>query len=53
MRFNIMDFKFMATPMEANMKKLNDSALDSDLVDPRMYRKWIGSLIYLFNMLEK
>ena len=31
-----MDCKSMATPMEANMKKLSDFASSSDLVDPAM-----------------
>jgi hypothetical protein len=29
----MMDCKSMATPMETNLKKLSDSASDSDLVD--------------------
>jgi hypothetical protein len=49
MRFNMMDCKSMATPMETNLKKLSDSASDSNLVDPTMYRQWIGSLMYLLN----
>jgi hypothetical protein len=49
MRFNMMDCKSMATPMETNMKKLSDSTSDSYLVDPTMYRQWIGSLMYLVN----
>jgi hypothetical protein len=49
MRFDMMDCKSMATPMETNLKKLSDSASDSDLVDPTMYRQWIGSLMYLVN----
>jgi hypothetical protein len=39
----------MTTPMETNLKKLSDSSLDSDLMDPMMYRQWIGSLMYLVN----
>jgi hypothetical protein len=37
-RFVMMDCKSMATPMMKNLKKLSDSALDSNLVDPTMYR---------------
>lgn len=46
-RFRMMDCKSMATPMGTNLKKLRDFELD--LVDPSMYRRLIGSLIYLVN----
>jgi hypothetical protein len=39
----------MATPMETNVNNLSDSNSDSDLVDPAMYKKMIGSLMYLVN----
>lgn len=45
----MMDYKSMATPMESNLKKLRKSALDSDLVDPMIYRELIWSLMYLVN----
>ena len=45
----MMDCKSMVTPMEANLKKLHDSAISSDRVDPTMYRQLIGSLLYLVN----
>ena len=32
----MMDCKSMATPMEANLKKMSDSASDSNLVDRTM-----------------
>ena len=35
-RFGMMDYMSMATPMEANLKKLSDSASNSDLVDSIM-----------------
>jgi hypothetical protein len=41
------DCKLMDTPMITNMKKVITS--NSKLVDPRIYRKLIGSLMYLFN----
>ncbi len=48
-RFSTMDSKSMATPVEANLKKLREPTFDSDLVDPTMYRQLIGSLMYLVN----
>jgi len=45
----MMDYKSMVTPMEANLKKLHDSAISSDRVDPTMYRQLIGSLLHLVN----
>eukprot|EP00253_Pinus_taeda_P012684 PITA_12684 len=38
----------MSTPMITNWKKLH--ALDSELVDPTLYRELIGSLMYLVNI---
>jgi hypothetical protein len=46
-RFGMMECKSMATPMTINLKLLSDSS--SDLVDPAMYRQFIGSLMYLVN----
>lgn len=37
--FGMMECKSMATPMEANLKKLNDFAISSDLVDTSMYHQ--------------
>lgn len=45
----MMDYKSMATPMMTNLKKLNDSTSDSNLVYPMMCKKLIGSLMYLVN----
>jgi len=44
-----MDNKSMAIPMRTNMGKLSDTALDSKLVDPTMYKQLIKSLMYLYN----
>jgi hypothetical protein len=46
-RFRIMDCKSVTTPMVTNMKLLSDSS--SYLVDPKMYRELIRSLMYLVN----
>lgn len=46
-RFGMMDYKSMATPMVSNLKKLHETAFDSNLVDPTMYKQLIGSLMYL------
>ena len=35
--------------MDANLKKLRDSASYSNLIDPTMYRLLVGSLMYLTN----
>ena len=37
-RFGMLDCKSIATPMDANLKKLRGSASDSNLIDPTMYR---------------
>ena len=39
----------MATPMDANFKKLKDSTSNSDMIDPTINRQLIGSLMYLTN----
>jgi hypothetical protein len=41
------DYKLMATPMITNLKKIDTS--NSELVDPRIYRQLVGSLMYLVN----
>jgi hypothetical protein len=46
-RFRMENCRSMATPMVTNLKKF--ITLDSELVDPRIYRQLIGSLIYLVN----
>jgi hypothetical protein len=46
-RFRMEDFRPMATPMVTNLKKVITSV--SELVDPRIYKQMIGSLMYLVN----
>src|SRR5713101_4255975 len=46
-RFGMMDCKAMTTPMEMNLKLLNDASSES--VDSTMYHQMIGSLMYLTN----
>jgi hypothetical protein len=43
----MMDYKSMDTTMNTDIRKVK--FLDSDLVDPSLYRKLIGSLMYLVN----
>jgi len=47
-RFYIEGCKSMATPMITNWEKLH--ALDSELVNPTLYRQLIGSLMYLVTL---
>ena len=46
-RFNMLECKVMATPMDSNLKLLADDS--SELVDVNHYRQIIGSLMYLTN----
>jgi hypothetical protein len=45
----MMDCRSMATPMISNLKKKNEAASNSNLVDPTMYKQLVGSLMYLVN----
>ena len=47
-RFDMLDCKAMATPMDTNLKLLSDET--SELVDMTHYRQIIGSLMYLMNI---
>ena len=46
-RFDVLECKAMATPMDTNLKLLTDES--SKLVDVTQYRQIIGSLMYLTN----
>jgi hypothetical protein len=46
-RFRLMDCKAMPTPMVKNLKLLSDTS--SETLDATMYRRIIGSLMYLTN----
>ena len=46
-RFDMLDCKSMATPMDTNLKLLSDKS--SELVDMTQYKHIIGSLMYLMN----
>ena len=46
-RFGMMDCKYMTTPMTTNLKLLGDTS--SGMIDATLYRKMIGSLMYLAN----
>jgi hypothetical protein len=46
-RFGMMDCKSMNTPMMTKPKLLCDTS--SEIVDATLYRKMIGSLMYLMN----
>ena len=46
-RFDMLECKSMATPMDTNLKLLADES--SELVDVTQYKQIIGSLMYLTN----
>ena len=46
-RFDMLECKAMATPMDTNLKLLADAS--SELVDVTLYKQIIGSLMYLTN----
>ena len=45
----MLNCKSITTLMDANLKKLRDSASNSNLIYPIMYHQLIGSLMYLTN----
>jgi hypothetical protein len=46
-KFGMTDCKSMPTPMVMDLKKMNKDSTDSGKIDPYLYRKLIGSLMYL------
>jgi hypothetical protein len=45
----MMDCKSMPTLMVMNLNKMNETSSDSGDIDPHIYRKLIGSLMYMAN----
>ena len=45
-RFEMLDYKSMSTMMDANFKKLKEFTSNYYMIDPIMYRQFIGSLMY-------
>jgi hypothetical protein len=45
-KFSMTECKSMPTPMVMDLEKMNDASTDSG---PHLYRKLIGSLMYLVN----
>ena len=45
-RFEMLDYKSMATLMDANFKKLKEFTSNYYMIDPTKYRQFIGSLMY-------
>jgi hypothetical protein len=45
--FGMLDYKSMTTPMISNLKKLHDKATGSNAKNATVYRRIIGSLMYL------
>ena len=48
--FGIVDCKSMNTPMDSYLRKPHETEVESDLVDPTLYRQLIGSLMYLIHL---
>ena len=43
------NYKSMSSPMETNLHKLKKIATESPSIDSTLYKKMIGSLMYLVN----
>jgi hypothetical protein len=48
-KFGMTDCKSMPTAMVMDLKKMNDASTNSGEIDPHLYRRLIGSLMYLVN----
>jgi hypothetical protein len=48
-KFGMLNWKPVATPMVMNLKKLSVYSFDYEEIDLTLYRKLIGSLMYLVN----
>jgi hypothetical protein len=49
LKFGMTDCKSMPTSMVMDLKKINEASSDSSEIDPHLYRRLIGSLMYLVN----
>ena len=47
--FGMMDCKYMWTLMVSNLRKIHETDIGLDLVDPTLYRQLIGLLMYLIH----
>ena len=47
--FGMVDWKSMSSPMVSNMRKLHQSNIGSDKMDPTLYTQLIGSMMYLIH----
>ena len=48
-KFGMIECKSMPILMVMDLKKMNDSSIDSGEIDPHLYRQLNGSLMYLVN----
>ena len=48
--FGMVDCKSINTLMDSNLRKIHDTEIGSDQVDPTLYRQLIGSFMYLIHL---
>ena len=49
-KFNMVDCKYINTPMDSNLRKLHETETGSHPMDPTLYKQLIGSLMYLIHL---